>query len=58
MVMPIMWVVIAICLIRSVYVSIKDKNWSFAIGSFLLFLWACYKVGEEFNILPASMCVF
>ncbi|MEG1727821.1 MAG: hypothetical protein RR321_07940 [Acidaminococcaceae bacterium] len=51
----IMWVVILVCLIRCLYVSIRDKNWSYILVSVILVVWSAYKVGSLFGLLPAEL---
>jgi len=57
MTFTIMWFLIALCLCRCLYVSIRDRNYAHIAASFVLLIWAVYKTAELAGVIPAAYMV-
>jgi len=49
-----MWLLIAVCLCRCLYVSIRDRNYAHIAASFVLLIWAIYKTAILAGLVPAA----
>jgi hypothetical protein len=54
MAVTIMWLLIAVCLCRCLYVSIRDRNYAHIAASFVLLIWAIYKTAILAGLVPAA----
>lgn len=54
MTFTIMWFLIALCLCRCLYVSIRDRNYAHIAASLVLLFWAVYKTALLAGIVPAA----
>ena len=57
MTFTIMWFLIALCLCRCLYVSVRDKNYAHIAASFVLLVWAIYKTALLLGVVPASYMI-
>ena len=53
----IMCVLIALCLVRIIYVGFRDKNYGVALGSIVLLAWAVYRVLSYGGLLPEDLVI-